>query len=89
FQNYPNPFNATTVIPFTVNEQAIVTLILYNIRGQKIAALIQNEVKTRGDYRVTFNGSSYPSGIYFVELKEQSVVSRKSIRHVKKIILMK
>ncbi len=84
-QNYPNPFNATTLIPFTISpppvnsSQLIVhspiptTLTIYNILGQRIKTLV-NEEKLPGNYTVTWDGrddkgKDVASGIYFYQLK--------------------
>jgi hypothetical protein len=63
-QNYPNPFNPATTISFTIpqsNQDAAVIrnvkLSIYNILGQEIATLI-NDQKAPGKYRVTFNAES-------------------------------
>ena len=78
-QNYPNPFNHTTLIRFEVNSsQSTVhgliptTLKIYNILGQKIKTLLDEE-KIPGNYQVNWNGKddkgkTVPSGIYFYQL---------------------
>jgi len=67
-QNYPNPFNPTTVIQFSLNNEANVTLTIYNILGEKITQLITKKMNA-GTYSVNFNAENLPSGIYFYELK--------------------
>jgi len=85
-QNYPNPFNPTTNIVFRIAEGGFVTLKVYDILGNEIATLV-NEEKTAGEYEVEFNTSSinhHPSsGIYFYQLKAGSFVE------TKKMILLK
>lgn len=84
-QNYPNPFNPSTNISFSIMERGEVSLIVYNILGQKIAELINNELEI-GRYNVTLDASKYgmTSGIYFVEMNVKS-----KFRDVKKITLVK
>ncbi len=73
FQNYPNPFNPNTVIsyelPASRGEQVTntVKLIVFNIQGKEIKTLI-NQKQSPGEYKVTFEGSGYTSGIYFYSL---------------------
>ncbi len=67
YQNYPNPFNPVTTIKFAVQQSGPVTLNVYNISGQKVATLINNQLPA-GTYSVTFDGSRLPSGIYFYQL---------------------
>lgn len=75
-QNYPNPFNPSTIIPFSLKTQGSVfkgpihtTLTIYNILGQKIRTLMDEE-KFPGSYQVVWDGknqqgSTAASGIYF------------------------
>ena len=82
YQNYPNPFNPTTTISFNLPKQSHVTLEVYNILGQEVAVLI-NEVKKAGNFKVQFDASSLPSGIYFYQLNAGEFVQSK------KMILLK
>jgi hypothetical protein len=81
-QNYPNPFNPVTSIAFDLNSTGYVTLTVYNVLGQKIKVLVDEEM-TAGNYRVKFDGEAFPSGTYFYEL---NVNNRRSI---KKLTIMK
>jgi len=81
-QNYPNPFNPKTKISYTVPQTANVTLNVYDILGNEIAVLV-NEQKSIGNYEVEFNAINLPNGIYFYRLQAGSFVE------TKKMILMK
>ncbi|MBK8128710.1 MAG: T9SS type A sorting domain-containing protein [bacterium] len=61
---YPNPFNPTTTISFDLPSTSPVTLRVFNTLGQQIAELA-NETFTAGHHEILFDGSEYPSGIYF------------------------
>ncbi len=67
-QNYPNPFNPSTAISFRLSAISFVKLNVYNLLGDKVSSLV-NEEKPAGDYKVEFNGSNLPSGIYFYSLR--------------------
>jgi len=72
-QNYPNPFNPSTTIRFTISESDLVTLKVYDVLGNEIITLI-NEQKPPGEYEVEFNSTglnhqSLPSGIYFYRIQ--------------------
>ncbi len=78
-QNYPNPFNPQTTIEFAVDRPAPITLEVFNLAGQRVAMLV-NETKAAGTYRVLFDGRNLPSGIYFYRLKAgQSMATRKML----------
>ena len=66
-QNYPNPFNPTTSITYSVPSTQNVELVVYNTLGKEVATLV-NEVKSSGQYNVTFNANELPSGVYFYTL---------------------
>jgi len=81
-QNYPNPFNPSTTIDFSIVERGLVKLKVFNLLGQEVALLV-NEEKTAGHYNVDFNASQLASGIYVYQLQTNSFTA------TKKMILMK
>ena len=66
-QNYPNPFNPSTVIGFQVSKSSQVSLVVYNILGERVATLVEG-VKAPGAYQVKFEASRFSSGVYFYRL---------------------
>ena len=66
-QNYPNPFNPTTVIRFSVPEDGLVSLKVYDILGREVGTLI-NQVIPQGNHQVNFDGSGLASGMYIYKL---------------------
>jgi hypothetical protein len=81
-QNYPNPFNPSTRIKYQVSSNSFVSLVVYDILGNEIETLV-NEEKSVGIYKITWNAASMPSGVYFYHLKAGEFTS------VKKMILLK
>ncbi len=73
-QNYPNPFNSTTIIEYSIPEQSRVTLDIFDVLGNKLLSLIDEE-KDAGYYKVDFsvrsfgNASAFSSGVYLYRLK--------------------
>ncbi|MEJ2050000.1 MAG: T9SS type A sorting domain-containing protein, partial [Calditrichota bacterium] len=67
-QNYPNPFNPVTRIPYNLAKDGEVSIMVYNVRGQKVTELI-NGFKPAGTYPTTFDGTGLASGIYFYRIK--------------------
>lgn len=68
FQNYPNPFNAVTTISFGLLTSTFVKLSIYNINGQLIELLVNDEMKA-GNHSVRWNADRYVSGVYFYKIK--------------------
>jgi len=73
FQNYPNPFNPETNIKYSINSRQFVTLSVYNVLGNEVATLV-NEEKPAGTYEIKFtlgqnSSSDITSGVYFYRLK--------------------
>jgi hypothetical protein len=66
-QNYPNPFNPVTSINFTVAKTDFVSFKIYDVQGKEIAVLV-NETKTAGNYKIMWDASNLPSGVYFYKL---------------------
>lgn len=81
-QNYPNPFNPSTCIQYAIGNKQYVTLKVYDILGNEVAALI-NEEKPAGVYKINFNAAELSSGIYFYKLTAGSFIQ------TKKMILLK
>jgi len=81
-QNYPNPFNPTTIISFSIPLSAFTSLKVYDILGNEVATLV-NEEKPTGSYEINFNASSLSSGTYFYKLQAGSFIE------TKKMILLK
>jgi hypothetical protein len=82
YQNYPNPFNPSTVISYRLPVTSNVTLKVYDVLGNEIATLVDEE-KPAGEYEVEFVASRLPSGIYFYQLKVGSFLQTKKMMLLK------
>ena len=87
-KNYPNPFNPSTMIEFSIKNYSRVELSVYNIKGQKVKTLANNEFE-RGNHSIIWNGEDesnkfVSSGLYYYKL----TVNGKT-RAVKKCMLLK
>jgi hypothetical protein len=93
-QNYPNPFNPTTTIRYALPAQSTVSLKVYNILGQEVKALV-NENQVPGGYAVQWNGTNnhglqVSTGIYFYRLEVNGIgASKDRFTQVKKMLLIK
>jgi len=82
-QNYPNPFNPNTIISFGLPKESFVDLRVYNVLGQEVAVLINNQLRQAGNLQVKFDANSLASGTYIYRLKADNQIV------TKKMILMK
>ncbi len=85
--NYPNPFNPETTISYSLKSEEHVVIDIYNIRGQKVKTLV-DEQQTAGYHTVVWNGRdsndrSVASGVYFSRMRTGKFTS------AKKMILLK
>jgi len=62
---YPNPFNPVTSIGYEIPEESMVKIIIYDLRGQEVATLV-NELTEAGRYAMNWDAHDVASGIYFV-----------------------
>lgn len=81
-QNYPNPFNPTTTIEFQIPEQSKISLIIYDVLGNKITKLVDDNFQV-GNYSVQFNASNLASGIYFYRLITNKATLTKKMSLIK------
>jgi photosystem II stability/assembly factor-like uncharacterized protein len=70
-QNYPNPFNPSTRIRYSITDEGMVRLAVFNMLGQEVERLV-SDMKQPGEYEAKFDGKNLPSGIYFYRLETGS-----------------
>ncbi|NUN10164.1 MAG: VCBS repeat-containing protein [Ignavibacteriaceae bacterium] len=73
-QNYPNPFNPSTTLRFTVPVDKQISIAIYDVLGNKVKTLVNNEMVAKGAYEVTWDGTSnsgskVASGTYIAEMR--------------------
>jgi hypothetical protein len=93
FQNHPNPFNNETIINYTLSKSCHVSLIIYNILGQKVKTLVM-EYQKAGVKTVSWDGrdekgKDLSSGIYFYQLSAGSIGKVGEIAQTKRMLLLK
>ncbi|HPN38042.1 MAG TPA: T9SS type A sorting domain-containing protein, partial [Melioribacteraceae bacterium] len=81
-QNYPNPFNPSTKIIFELRENANTSLSVYNVLGEKVATLV-NQNLNAGKYSYNFDASKLSSGIYFYTLESGKNIATKKMMLIK------
>ncbi len=86
-KNYPNPFNPSTNIEFNLLEETVVSLNIYNFKGQKVKQLFSEQISA-GQHSIVWNGKdendkAVSSGVYFYKL------NAKDFQQIKKMVLLK
>ncbi|MCD6161791.1 MAG: T9SS type A sorting domain-containing protein [candidate division Zixibacteria bacterium] len=67
-QNYPNPFNMETTISYSLPEEAVAVIDIYDVLGQKVETLV-NQQQPAGQYRVVWHANDKSSGVYFYKIQ--------------------
>jgi aminopeptidase N len=67
-QNFPNPFSSTTTFGYGIPIPSAVTLTVYDILGRRVATLV-DQTQVPGFYQISFDASSWASGVYFYHLQ--------------------
>lgn len=99
-QNFPNPFNPVTTIQFALPDQATVSLVVYNMLGQEVARLVDQQLLDAGVQEVSFNASALASGVYFYRItadittlvdgeNDAEISTTQTLTQVKKMMLIK
>ncbi|MDP3683295.1 MAG: CotH kinase family protein, partial [Ignavibacteria bacterium] len=87
-QNYPNPFNPSTIISYQLPEYGKVTLMVYDVLGNEIATLV-NEEKPAGSYNYELGSATggrnyeWSSGVYFYQLRAGSFLQTRKMIFLK------
>jgi len=86
-QNYPNPFNPETRIYFEIPEHQHVKLVIYNLRGQQVRTLVDEQFAP-GRHIVNWdgrdnNGNRMPSGMYVYRMKAGDFIAHKKMMLIK------
>ena len=82
YQNYPNPFNPVTNIRFDIPSSSHIKLIIYDALGREVTSLAK-ETLSAGSYETSWDGSSFPSGVYYYRIQTGDFID------VKKFVLIK
>jgi hypothetical protein len=82
YQNYPNPFNSSTKIKYGIPKDKKVLLEVFDILGQRISKLVDNEQKA-GYYEISFSVNGLASGIYLFRIVAGDYIK------MKKMVLLK
>ncbi|MEO8231762.1 MAG: C39 family peptidase [Ignavibacteriota bacterium] len=81
-QNYPNPFNPSTSISFSIPQDGLVKLSVYDILGNEIEILVDDYLGA-GNYTTSFNAANLASGVYIYRIQTENFVKAKQMLLIK------
>ena len=76
--NTPNPFTSSTMINYSLPQESVVSLVVYNQLGQVVQTLVSGTVGA-GQQQALFDGSQLPAGVYYYTLKAGNFVQTQSM----------
>ena len=79
---YPNPFNPSTNIEYSLLEQGYANISVYDLQGRVIKELV-SEYKDQGDYKIVWDATNVPSGVYFIQMNINSFASTQKVMLIK------
>ncbi len=93
-QNFPNPFNPKTTILISVEDEAVVNLVVYNLLGETIATLAHEEYLQPGYYSYIWSGNNdlgnkVASGLYLYSTVIKSPSGKILLNQTRKMIFVK
>lgn len=68
YQNYPNPFRSYTNIRYHIHDSGLVSLVIFNHKGQEVIRLV-NETVSSGDHIAEWDAGNLPGGTYYARLR--------------------
>ena len=83
---FPNPFSQHTTIEYTLRDNAMVTLLLYNSVGQKVKTLSDSR-ELQGKHTIELDGTTLQPGVYYLRL--EAITNSDKLTDLRKIVLVK
>ncbi|MDX2473737.1 MAG: T9SS type A sorting domain-containing protein [Candidatus Krumholzibacteria bacterium] len=74
----PNPFNPTTSLKFSAPRGGFAHLAVYDLRGQRVATLLANEIEA-GPVSLTWQPGDLASGVYLARLEFNGVIATQRV----------
>ena len=80
---YPNPFNPSLSISFSIPNDEITRVAIYNTIGEQVEVVRESEMLSAGNYTLFWNAASHPSGMYIVQIQTKSFTDARKALLVK------
>ncbi len=83
YPNFPNPFNSSTRVTYELDENSGVQILVYNMLGQLVRTITENEWETAGLHTTEWDGTNQKgivlaSGVYFIKMVLKSETGRET-----------
>ena len=85
---YPNPFNAQVKIPFSLPEESVVSVEIFDLLGRRIGTVVEDRF-SQGYHTRSWSAEKISSGIYFCRLEAQSVVSGRKTQQMTRMVFVR
>ena len=80
---YPNPFNPSLSISFSIPNDEITRVAIYNTIGEQVEVVRESEMLSAGNYTLFWNAASHPSGMYIVQIQTKTFTDTRKALLVK------
>lgn len=88
-QNFPNPVRNQTTFRFILPVESKVDLDLFDVRGSRVATVVQSTTYQPGQHDVTFQSEMLASGVYFYQIRARATASDESFTKSLKMIRLR
>ncbi|TAK54034.1 MAG: T9SS type A sorting domain-containing protein [Bacteroidetes bacterium] len=88
YQNYPNPFNPATDVRYEIRGVSYVTLKVFDVLGREVATLV-DEFQASGFKSQVWDASGLPGGVYYYQLRAESIEQGGRFMETKKMLLLR
>lgn len=79
----PNPFRLETSVKFSIPQNELVTITLYDMNGQVVATIADNQLFNAGENVINIKGDNLSAGMYMVRINVGMFNLVKEIIHIK------
>jgi len=82
FNVYPNPFMDQTTFAFELAEEKMVSIRLYDLSGKLVDIILNDQMISSGETKLSYNASNIAQGIYVAEIIAGDQVNRVKISSI-------